>query len=351
MTTADIAPRRWLTPTTALVAIYVVLAAIFFTRSLRNVAAIGKFSAVTMAVLIVALLVVMLVGAWLIPLLDRANPRPWPLRLAAVGWGALIGGMSVLGNGSLTSLDYKLSPSFAARWNPGVAVPPSEEAVKLLGVVVVLLMFRRHFHRPMDGLICGMLVGFGYEAGEAMLYTGLAGAKQGLGTGITVGLFRIVATVAGHTAFTGVAGLGVGYFATRRDRPLWIRLTVAVLLFLAACGLHFLTNSGPPFVLLAFVMAPIALALAYWWARRDDYAWFRAVVASDPASADVITAAELETHRSARTRRAARRGSANARQVRDMQRHQRWWAAARARGDTDAASHHAGAIAHLRPSM
>lgn len=288
MTTEDTAtaPRRWLTPTAALVALYVVLAVIFFPRSLRNVAAIGKFSAVTMAVLLVALLVVMLVGAWLIPMLDRANPRPWPLRLAAVGWGGLIGvGMAVLGNASMTSLDYKFSPSFAARWNPGVAIPPSEEAAKLLGVVVVLLMFRRYFHRPMDGLICGMLVGFGYEAAEAMLYTGLAGAEEGLGKGIAIGLFRIVGTVAGHTAFTGVAGLGVGYFATRRDRPLWIRLAVAALLFLAAYGLHFLANSGVPLLFLAFVMAPIALALAYWWARRDAAAQHADTIARLRASA------------------------------------------------------------------
>ena len=46
-----------------------------------------------------------------------------------------------------------------------------------------------------------------------------------------------------HTLFTALAGAGVGFFVARRDRPVWQRTVVAVVLFVVAAGFHFLWNS------------------------------------------------------------------------------------------------------------
>jgi len=102
-----------------------------------------------------------------------------------------------------------------------------EEALKLLLVVAVALVFRSHFNDPLDGLVYGAFAGLGMAVEESFHYLGFSV----LGPETTA---REIVRLLAHHLMGGIAGFGVGMarFRMRHWRP------VLAACFLASFALH-----------------------------------------------------------------------------------------------------------------
>ncbi|ATG52380.1 PrsW family intramembrane metalloprotease [Brachybacterium vulturis] len=146
-------------------------------------------------------------------LADRWDPQPVPLLLVAVFWGAAIAaGISYILNTLNGLLVYMVTGSEAAAEfvGPVLSAPLVEEITKGLGLLLLMLLARRYFNGPLDGLIYGALIGGGFAFTENILYytRGLEGAGA---EGVLFSFFwRGVMGIFGHAIYTAATGIIVG---------------------------------------------------------------------------------------------------------------------------------------------
>ena len=133
---------------------------------------------------------------------------------------------------------------FASRWTAALTAPFVEEALKGVGVVLIVLIARDEVDDVMDGFVYGALCGLGFAVVEDVFYfiarvrrRRRRGAAGVLRSGHRSGLYS-------HVLYTGLVGMAVGILITRRDeRSRRQRLRPAGLLAGAAVLGHFLWNS------------------------------------------------------------------------------------------------------------
>lgn len=147
-------------------------------------------------------------------LADRWDPQPMPLLLIAVLWGAAIAAIvSYFVNSFNAYLIYIVTGS--ELWaNVGMAVvsaPVVEEITKALGLLLLMLLARRYFNGPLDGLIYGSLLGGGFAFTENILYYSrqleALGVNEMLGLVVQRGFFGLF----GHALYTSATGIIVGF--------------------------------------------------------------------------------------------------------------------------------------------
>jgi RsiW-degrading membrane proteinase PrsW (M82 family) len=243
--------------------------------------------------------------------LDLFEREPVTMVGAAFAWGGLVAtSLALSGNQAVFGLASKLgSPDFAGRWGPALAAPPVEETLKILGVVVLVLIARQQFDSPLDGMVYGALVGLGFQVVEDFIYCinaiTLAGGDAEVGPVLGTFVVRALVGLWSHATYTAIAGYGVGYVASRRDRPLVDRLLVAAGCFAVAYSAHFIWNS--PLLTEAFgegagillglllkgIPVFVLLVVMYRLARRQEATWFRDAVAGEVGT-DVLLPEELD---------------------------------------------------------
>ncbi len=289
----------------------------------------------------------------LIRVIDYLEREPWRLQAMAVLWGGLVATSAAISGGTAVQnvLAKLVSPDVAATWGPAISGAGVEEAVKVAGVAAIALVAPGQINSMVDGFVYGALVGLGFQLIENIVFAvGAVAVNTGVdGVEPVVVTFLVRGFLGGlwsHTLFTALAGAGVAYALVRRDRPRWQRVTVAVVLFGAAAGFHFLWNSpifdraadlgllGVAAVVLVkgipALLVGIALLVAAERQEADYYAGLLAAL-NDPR---IATRAEIDTlispcRRVAERRRArVRLGWAGARAVRRLQRAQARLAAA-----------------------
>lgn len=210
---------------------------------------LGYASARPVDLVIVATVVMILTTVPLIVLaraMRLGRGHPLDLSPLALGWGAVAAaGFGLVGAagwsqtlGAATSLDA------AGEWAQVLVGPPIEEAAKLLGVPLILLVVRRSVGRSLDAFVLGGLVGIGFTLTEEVhrsLFTTSAGIPSGALVEYVV-MLTLTGGLYGHPLFTGLAALGIvaprGIAATRWRVP--VRLAF---FFTAAVLLHALANS------------------------------------------------------------------------------------------------------------
>ncbi|WP_349827088.1 PrsW family glutamic-type intramembrane protease [Brevibacterium litoralis] len=176
---------------------------------------------------------------------DRWKPQPVALLLSCVAWGGAASVIATLVLGGI--IDFFLAivglPPFSGHplIGPIVSAPVLEEGTKGVFLVILVLAFRKYFEGPMDGWIYGTLIGAGFAFTENLLYLGGAyadGAQYGYGAealGLTW-LMRVVLSPLGHSAYTALAGISIG-FAARRGRW-WIAILLWFPGLIAGMFLH-----------------------------------------------------------------------------------------------------------------
>lgn len=201
--------------------------------------------------------------------------------LPALLWGAGVSfGVVMLLGAPLSDIPAKLGWELVEA-SLGGAYP--EEFAKALGVVMILLSFRR-LNRPWHGLIVGAVVGLGFETIENLLY-GVNGAildpNSDASGALSLWALRLLAGPFLHIVFTAIAGWGIGVALYTAEVSWAWRVGRALGWFLVAFGLHFGWNLiyGSEIaqiinmIVVALVMYPLAVWLlirGHRQARRDD---------------------------------------------------------------------------------
>jgi RsiW-degrading membrane proteinase PrsW (M82 family) len=148
---------------------------------------------------------------------DRFEPEPWWLILAAFAWGALFatlgGGMGSSMAQALTSKAVHTSPEALELLSVTVFAPVFEETFKGLGVAIIALasaLRTRHLDGPLDGAIYGGVVGLGFTLTEDILYVARQYAAGGVAGFVVLLFLRTVFLGLSHCTFTACTGLGFG---------------------------------------------------------------------------------------------------------------------------------------------
>ena len=294
-------------------------------------------------------------------LLDLYEREPLSLVFGALVWGAVaatvLAGIANAGWGLVVARVG--GAAFAAEWTAALTAPFVEESLKVAGVILIYLIARNEMDDMMDGFVYGAMVGLGFALVEDVFYfIAIFGGTTG---GVLAGFYvRVVSSgFYGHVLYTGLAGMGVAYFVSRRGEVTFgRRLAVALGLFAAGVAGHFLWNSpwlnffpetvngpgdwlriplaaavkGAP--LLLFVVVLVNLA------RRRERMWLEAALRSEVGS-PALSEPELRVllnppaRRRSRREMKARAGQGAERLLRRLQKEQINLAMVRTRAEAD----------------
>ncbi|WP_441668530.1 PrsW family intramembrane metalloprotease [Gulosibacter sp.] len=204
-----------------------------------------QVNAIIMAIpALIPLGIVLAVVRWL----DRWEPEP-PMLLALCflyGAGASILGTLVTGNFLLdVAQDFLGDSGSVDAFSVLVQGPVTEELIKGLGLVILLIIARREFNGPLDGFIYGAVIGAGFAFTENIVYFASSGS-----TGIEfvwLLVVRCILSPFAHVLFTGMIGMPIGWAARRSEIWRFVLATIGGLAF--AIALHALWNGGSVLVL------------------------------------------------------------------------------------------------------
>lgn len=111
--------------------------------------------------------------------------------------------------------------------------PIVEELCKGFGVFLVMSKNPKEFDSPLDGIVYGSLVGFGFSITENLFYyADYRGSPSGL---VSYVVLRSFVFGFNHAFFTAFTGLGFGFFRTALNR---LRFVFPFLGYLFAAGFH-----------------------------------------------------------------------------------------------------------------
>lgn len=198
--------------------------------------------------------------------LDRYEKEPLGLLLLAFLWGAVPS--IILALIMQIVLDVPLTAVLGADQltydllGASVVAPLTEEAVKGVALLLLLLVLRREIDSPVDGLIYGGVIGFGFAAVENVFY--LFGALSEGGVSGLLGLTFLRAGVFGlnHAMYTGFTGLAVAL--TLEIRSALLKPVAVMVGFALAVGAHALHNALATFTSYGGVAALIMAVLVDW---------------------------------------------------------------------------------------
>ncbi len=226
------------------------------------------------ALTVVSLAVFASVGAAWAWLLAKI-PYFWPVSRETRGLATLWGAAAATGYALLANLAiyrHLAGRTDAPGWS--MFAPLTEEPMKDLGIVVVLLLASTRPRGALDGLVVGSFVGLGFEVVENVVQSvnnaisaapaGHPGQWASLATDVVHEVLRRSWT--GHMVITGIAGFGIAYAMTARRRPVAHRIGVAAGLVLLAFAGHLLWNSHRFGVF--YVVGQFGMLAIYLWLIR-----------------------------------------------------------------------------------
>ncbi len=178
---------------------------------------------------------------YLMPLvwLDRYDPEPAWLLALAFAWGALVAVIvSFVVNTLLGSI---FGPAFGAV----ISAPVFEEGSKGLGLLILLLAFRKYFDDILDGIVFAGVIALGFATVENVLYYGrgiVSGGSDGL---LLLFIVRGIFSPFAHVTFTALTGIGFGI--SRESHNMAVRILLPILGYICAVLLHAIWNGAAVF--------------------------------------------------------------------------------------------------------
>jgi len=187
---------------------------------------------------------------YILPLmgLDRYDPEPFWLLVMAFSWGALVAVIvSFVVNTVFGSVVYlgTGSPGLAQFVSAVISAPVIEEGSKGVGLLILLIFFRRYFDDILDGIVYGGVIALGFATVENVLYYGEGLNRAYMQYGITSNAllsFLFLFTLRGilspfaHVTFTSMTGIGCGI--SRESHNGFVRFIMPILGYCVAVFLH-----------------------------------------------------------------------------------------------------------------
>lgn len=184
--------------------------------------------------------------------LDRFDPEPPWLIALVFSWGAVVAVLVSIVLNTLFGAAVYLGtgvPELADIASAVISAPLVEEASKGIGLLIVLLAFKRYFDDILDGIVFGGLIALGFATVENVLYYG-RGIDQAIGEhGLTSSAalsFLFLFTLRGilspwaHVTFTAMIGIGSGI--SRESHNIFVKLLMPFLGYVVAVALHGIWN-------------------------------------------------------------------------------------------------------------
>ncbi|CAN5750690.1 hypothetical protein BH24ACI1_BH24ACI1_18330 [soil metagenome] len=214
-----------------------VAVAIFSTVFLSLIIILLMFASVGIGAALIASVVAFVPAmVYLLPLvwLDRYDPEPLWLLSMAFAWGALVAVIvSFIVN---TILGSFLGEAFGAV----VSAPIFEEGSKGLGLVLLLVFFRRYFDDILDGIVFAGVIALGFSTVENVLYYGRGILEGGSDALVVLFVLRGIMSPFAHVSFTAMTGIGCGIARESHNRI--VRIIMPIIGYGAAVLLHAFWN-------------------------------------------------------------------------------------------------------------
>ncbi|MGD9561188.1 MAG: PrsW family glutamic-type intramembrane protease [Pyrinomonadaceae bacterium] len=191
---------------------------------------------------------------YILPLvgLDRYDPEPFWLLAFAFLWGALVSVIVSFFVNTFFSVAVAVgtgSPGLANIASAVISAPIVEEASKGIGLLILLIFFRRYFDDILDGIVYGGVIALGFATVENVLYYGNGLNAAYIEHGITSRAllsFLLLFSLRGilspfaHVTFTAMTGVGCGI--SRESHNGLVKFAMPVLGYIVAVVLHGIWN-------------------------------------------------------------------------------------------------------------
>jgi RsiW-degrading membrane proteinase PrsW (M82 family) len=191
---------------------------------------------------------------YLIPMvwLDRYDPEPVWLLALSYAWGGLIAIIvSFYVNTGISRAVYDMTqdPSTTVAIGAIVSAPIFEEASKGVGLLLLLVFFRKYFDDILDGIVYAGVIALGFATVENVLYygRGIADAIERFGvTSTAAKSFMVLLALRGifspfaHATFTSMTGVGCGI--ARESHNGFVKILMPMIGYAAAVALHAIWN-------------------------------------------------------------------------------------------------------------
>ncbi len=219
--------------------------AIFIVVFLSLIVSLLIFASVGIGAAIVASVVAFVPACvYILPLiwLDRYDPEPLWLLALAFAWGALVAVIvsfivnTVIG----TAVGMSVSPQAGEFVGAVISAPIFEEGSKGLGLVLLLIFFRRYFDDILDGIVFAGVIALGFATVENVLYYGGGIARGGSKDLLVLFVLRGIMSPFAHVSFTAMTGIGCGL--ARESHNKIVRIIMPVIGYGCAVFLHALWN-------------------------------------------------------------------------------------------------------------
>lgn len=181
---------------------------------------------------------------YLLPLiiLDRYDPEPLWLLALAFGWGALVAVVVsfVLNTFFGLAVGMTVSPGAGQIFGAVISAPIVEEASKGIGLLILLVAFRKYFDDILDGIVFAGVIALGFATVENVLYYGRAIGDAGIAGLLLLFFMRGILSPFAHVTFTSLTGIGCGI--SRESHNKFVRILMPMLGYIGAVTLHMLWN-------------------------------------------------------------------------------------------------------------
>lgn len=226
---------------------------------------------------------------FLIYSVDRYEKEPLWLLSATFLWGAVPAILLAFFFNTVLGSPFYLLTAETQTATTAVAVfiaPFVEESVKGAALLLIFLFWQQEIDSPLDGIIYGAMVGFGFAMVENIYYF-INEYSWGGGTALSINIFmRSVLFGLNHALFSSLTGLGIAVARlTTRTSYKW---SLPIIGWATAVFLHFMHNFtvsvGSVWVCLTFILdwGGVWLMLAIIvWALLQERRWLKTYLASE----------------------------------------------------------------------
>lgn len=181
---------------------------------------------------------------YILPLiwLDRYDPEPLWLLALAFAWGALVAVLISIVVNTAIGVAVTVGAGETAGEIAGsvISAPIFEEGSKGIGLLILLIFFRKYFDDILDGIVFAGVIALGFATVENVMYYGRALGGGGIVAMVFLVLLRGVLSPFAHVFFTAMTGIGCGI--ARESHKTIVKVGAPVVGYFFAVSLHALWN-------------------------------------------------------------------------------------------------------------